>query len=56
MGWWVKTGREQEKGSFAFLELNDGSCVSNLQVLGDAAVHPLRSLRAPPPILQPNLQ
>ena len=40
-GGWVKTGREQGKGSFAFLELNDGSCPANLQVVGDAAVAPL---------------
>jgi len=32
-GGWVKTGREQGKGTFAFLELNDGSCAANLQVL-----------------------
>lgn len=30
-GGWVKTGRTAEKDSFAFLELNDGSCVANLQ-------------------------
>uniref|UniRef100_A0A0E0KBQ9 Uncharacterized protein n=1 Tax=Oryza punctata TaxID=4537 RepID=A0A0E0KBQ9_ORYPU len=28
--------REKEKGFFAFLELNDGSCVSKLQVLVEA--------------------
>ena len=32
IGGWVKTGREQGKGSFAFLEVNDGSCFANLQV------------------------
>jgi asparaginyl-tRNA synthetase len=32
VGGWVKTGREQGKGSFAFLEVNDGSCLANLQV------------------------
>ena len=32
VGGWVKTGREQGKGTFAFLELNDGSCPANLQV------------------------
>ncbi|XP_052166283.1 asparagine--tRNA ligase, cytoplasmic 3-like [Oryza glaberrima] len=46
VGGWVKTGREQGKGTFAFLELNDGSCASNLQVLVDAAVHPLAPLTA----------
>jgi hypothetical protein len=30
-GGWVKTGRTAEKDSFAFLEINDGSCVANLQ-------------------------
>ncbi|KAF6153879.1 hypothetical protein GIB67_001112 [Kingdonia uniflora] len=38
VGGWVKTGREQGKGSFAFLELNDGSCPSNLQVIVDTSV------------------
>ncbi|KAJ8635981.1 hypothetical protein MRB53_010248 [Persea americana] len=38
VGGWVKTGREQGKGSFAFLEVNDGSCPSNLQVIVDASV------------------
>jgi asparaginyl-tRNA synthetase len=32
VGGWVKTGREQGKGSFAFLEVNDGSCLASLQV------------------------
>ncbi|CAA3012011.1 asparagine--tRNA ligase, cytoplasmic 1-like [Olea europaea subsp. europaea] len=44
IGGWVKTGREQGKGSFAFLELNDGSCPDNLQVLVDASVHKLSDL------------
>lgn len=46
VGGWVKTGREQGKGSFAFLELNDGSCLANLQVIVDAAVFPLAQLTA----------
>nr|XP_043631381.1 asparagine--tRNA ligase, cytoplasmic 1-like [Erigeron canadensis] len=33
VGGWVKKGREQGKGSFAFLELNDGSCPANLQLI-----------------------
>ena len=33
VGGWVKTGREQGKGTFAFLELNDGSCFQSLQVV-----------------------
>ncbi|KAF8034071.1 hypothetical protein BT93_C0372 [Corymbia citriodora subsp. variegata] len=38
VGGWVKTGRKQGSGSFAFLELNDGSCPMNLQVIVDSAV------------------
>jgi asparaginyl-tRNA synthetase len=34
---WVRTKRES-KGDFAFLELNDGSCLANVQVVVDAAV------------------
>ncbi|KAL5833928.1 hypothetical protein ACOSQ3_017602 [Xanthoceras sorbifolium] len=44
VGGWVKTGREQGKGSFAFLEVNDGSCPANLQVIVDAAVANLGQL------------
>eukprot|EP00271_Cylindrocystis_brebissonii_P006028 TRINITY_DN18561_c0_g2_i3.p1 TRINITY_DN18561_c0_g2~~TRINITY_DN18561_c0_g2_i3.p1 ORF type:complete len:618 (+),score=111.97 TRINITY_DN18561_c0_g2_i3:170-2023(+) len=33
VGGWVKTGREAGKGEFAFLEVNDGSCPANLQVI-----------------------
>lgn len=32
IGGWIKTGREAGGGSFAFLEVNDGSCLTNLQV------------------------
>eukprot|EP00850_Spirogloea_muscicola_P021430 SM000249S08241 [mRNA] locus=s249:154446:158274:+ [translate_table: standard] len=46
VGGWVKTGREQGKGAFAFLELNDGSCPANLQVIVEAAVAPLERLTA----------
>jgi len=46
VGGWVRTGREQGKGTFAFLELSDGSCASTLQVIVDAAVHPLARLTA----------
>ncbi|PIA51284.1 hypothetical protein AQUCO_01100252v1 [Aquilegia coerulea] len=46
VGGWVKTGREQGKGTFAFLELNDGSCPGNLQVIIDAGVYSLSSLVA----------
>ena len=33
IGGWVKTGRKADKDAFAFLELNDGSCPGNLQVI-----------------------
>lgn len=46
IGGWVKTGREQGKGAFAFLEVNDGSCPANLQVIVDSAVHKLSDLVA----------
>ena len=41
VGGWVKTGGEQGKGSFSFLDLNDGSCPANLQVVVDVVVAPL---------------
>lgn len=41
VGGWVKKGREQGKGAFAFLELNDGSCPANLQLMIYAEVGPL---------------
>lgn len=41
VGGWVKKGREQGKGSFAFLELNDGSCSLNLQLIIYSDVAPL---------------
>ena len=41
VGGWVKTGRKQGKGSFAFLKLNDGFCQVNLQVIVDATMAPL---------------
>jgi asparaginyl-tRNA synthetase len=34
---WVRTRRDS-KGGFSFIELNDGSCFSNLQILADAAL------------------
>lgn len=43
---WVKTGREQGKGTFAFLEVNDGSCAANLQVKVDACVSDVSKLVA----------
>ncbi len=38
VGGWVKTGRTAGGGAFAFLELNDGSCFANLQVMVDKEV------------------
>ena len=34
---WVRTRRDS-KGGFSFLELNDGSCLGNIQVLADGAL------------------
>ncbi|KAI3971199.1 hypothetical protein MKW92_020249 [Papaver armeniacum] len=47
VGGWVKTGRQQGKGSFAFLELNDGSCPENLQVIVDSSVVELSQIKPP---------
>ncbi|KAL4434001.1 hypothetical protein ABPG75_000442 [Micractinium tetrahymenae] len=33
VGGWVKTGREAGAGAFAFLEVNDGSCFQNIQIM-----------------------
>ena len=38
VGGWVKTGREAGAGAFAFLEVNDGSCFANLQIMVDKDV------------------
>lgn len=38
VGGWVKTGREAGAGAFAFLEINDGSCFANLQVMVDKPI------------------
>src|SRR4051812_19566750 len=34
---WVRTRRDS-KGGFSFLEINDGSCFGNLQVLADKSL------------------
>ena len=34
---WVRTRRDS-KGNFSFLEINDGSCLKNLQVVADASL------------------
>lgn len=44
IGGWVKTGRKADKDAFAFLELNDGSCAGNLQVIVDASLADLGQL------------
>ncbi|CAN1122687.1 Asparagine--tRNA ligase, cytoplasmic 3 [Linum perenne] len=46
VGGWVKTGREQGHGRFAFLAVNDGSCLASLQVIIDASVSELGRLLA----------
>ncbi|MBP6603111.1 MAG: asparagine--tRNA ligase, partial [Verrucomicrobiales bacterium] len=33
---WVRTKRDSK--AFSFLEINDGSCLSNLQVVADASI------------------
>src|SRR5437868_9358527 len=32
---WIRTRRDS-KGGFSFLELNDGSCLANIQIVADA--------------------
>ncbi len=32
---WVRTRRDS-KGGFSFLEINDGSCLGNIQIIADA--------------------
>src|SRR3954466_6805868 len=34
---WVRTRRDS-KGGFSFLEINDGSCLGNVQVVAEAAL------------------
>src|SRR3989442_9228187 len=34
---WVRTRRDSK--GFSFLELNDGSCLANLQIVVDASAH-----------------
>ncbi|KAG7589756.1 Nucleic acid-binding OB-fold [Arabidopsis suecica] len=46
IGGWVKTGRQQGRGTFAFLEVNDGSCPANLQVMVDSSLYDLSRLVA----------
>ncbi|MEW6427829.1 MAG: asparagine--tRNA ligase [Thermodesulfobacteriota bacterium] len=37
VGGWLRTRRDA-KGDFSFLEINDGSCLANLQVIADATL------------------
>lgn len=43
---WVKTGRLQENNTLAFIDLNDGSCQKNLQVVVKDSVHTLNDIKA----------
>ena len=42
---WVRTRRDS-KGGFSFIELNDGSCFGNLQIIADAALENYESVIA----------
>ena len=46
VGGWVRTGREANKGAFAFLALSDGSCSGTLQVLVESDVYNLKEILA----------
>ena len=39
---WVRTRRDS-KGGFSFLEINDGSCLNNLQVIADHNIDGFKS-------------
>jgi asparaginyl-tRNA synthetase len=41
---WVRTKRES-KGGFSFIELNDGSCMSSLQVIAGETLPNYRDVR-----------
>ena len=41
---WVKTGRDQGKGAFAFLHVNDGTHPDSIQVIVDKDVYPIKEL------------
>ena len=43
---WVKTGRLQAKGTFAFVHLSDGTTVKTLQIIIDKELGDLKSLVA----------
>eukprot|EP00039_Didymoeca_costata_P018404 m.333317 g.333317 ORF g.333317 m.333317 type:complete len:619 (+) comp17117_c0_seq1:128-1984(+) len=44
VGGWVRTGRLQEKGALAFLEVNDGSCLESVQCVITKDVYDLTKL------------
>eukprot|EP00045_Choanoeca_perplexa_P007712 m.70897 g.70897 ORF g.70897 m.70897 type:complete len:624 (-) comp14182_c0_seq1:72-1943(-) len=46
IGGWVKTARVQGKGTFTFLEMNDGSTPTNLQCIVASEVHDLAAISA----------
>ncbi len=53
---WVRTRRDS-KGGFSFLELNDGSCLGNVQVVADGGPAPTtraRSRSSPPAAASPS--
>lgn len=45
-GGWVKTGRQQGKGAFVFLEVNDGSTHKNLQCMVRSELYDIKALSA----------
>ncbi|KAL3837873.1 hypothetical protein ACJIZ3_022464 [Penstemon smallii] len=46
IGGWVRSGREADKGKMVFLEVNDGSCPGNLQVIVHAEIQKLSDVVA----------
>jgi asparaginyl-tRNA synthetase len=43
---WVRTRRDS-KGGFSFIEINDGSCMANLQIIADADLENYESSCSP---------
>merc|ERR1712100_259737 len=46
IGGWVRTGREGDKGAFAFLIISDGTCPETIQVLVESSVYNTKDLLA----------
>jgi len=42
---WVRTKREGAKGAIAFMQINDGSCVADIQIVADQSVKGFASLK-----------